>query len=282
MAPQRPEPRLADWQWQVLAKLSLLPTALSPAVLNTPNGDVGFDSKVYLRPLPQQAAPSDATSETSSTGRQATVQPVDPRLLAALRVMTLRSQGEGSDQECAFVQSLSIGQLGDWMRPLSRQHELEVLAVLVRLCTALYQGLGSTLQQDRALQQQLEQALAAVPALPAQPASPSQGEVGAGGSLAQLDLHLSDPTRVARDTQLAIQYRISIKSCLEGALQAIVARRKGVSCKNCLSAAPPLSRHVDYCLVACCCTLLRVVWLKKPASDPPEGGRRSQCCYYSN
>ena len=265
-APDSPS-ELADWQQEVLLKLGFTVSELSATSIpagqrpgeeaftpddgsinsgDSSGGDSRYASgpaepsaRLFLRPAGNHDTPE--------------LQVVDPRLLAALRIMTQppteRAPGAvggspAEDVHRSRICAASLGQLGDWRAvPLGEAHELLVLKVLTALCAALYTSMGTTLQQDRALQRELEKALLAglSPEGAVLEGLVPEGTVLAGlfpeGSLllnpgCQL-LEGFDRTppssagSVNGDVLMAVLYRISIKRCLEGALQAVLSRTRG-------------------------------------------------------
>ncbi|GLI59103.1 hypothetical protein VaNZ11_000934, partial [Volvox africanus] len=73
-------------------------------------------------------------------------QPVDPQLLAALRIATLQDE-----TWYRILQPMSVDQIGGWANLLARQQEITVMRLLAALVTALYTTFPTTIQQDRQL-----------------------------------------------------------------------------------------------------------------------------------
>lgn len=117
---------------------------------------VGPALRVYLRKSRAAEAASHGEADTADvdgpaaagggSGRAASgASPVDPRLLAAVRVATL------PDDWGPSLEAMSAEQLGRWPQPLaSRQHDVSVLRLLAALVTAVYASLPTTIQQVRA------------------------------------------------------------------------------------------------------------------------------------
>ena len=272
-APDSPS-ELAGWQQAVLLKLGFTSSELSATSVPvgqhlgeeafTPGGS-SFNSgdsswgdsrdapgpaesspRLYLRPPLTPAGNHDTPA----------LQVVDPRLLAALRIMTRPSPERApgavggrpaEDVHRSRICAASLGQLRDWRAvPLGEAHELLVLRVLTALCAALYTSMGTTLQQDRTLHRELEEALLAglspegavleglVPEGTVLAGLCPEGDAGSllldpGSKLLESFDRMppSSAGSVNGDVLMAVQYRISIKRCLEGALQAVLSRTRG-------------------------------------------------------
>ncbi|GIL84581.1 hypothetical protein Vretifemale_13237, partial [Volvox reticuliferus] len=83
---------------------------------------------------------------TSAAAVRAVRQPVDPRLLAALRIATLQDEAW-----YRVLLPMSGDQIGGWANLLARQQEITVMRLLAALVTALYTTFPTTIQQDRQL-----------------------------------------------------------------------------------------------------------------------------------
>lgn len=146
--------RLAPWQQQKLQDLGLGPAQ--------PQGDQEGGSVSYV--------------EVGGSP------PVSWRCLAAMRVILL--------QDDSLVRDMPLEQLGAWGTPIARQHEIIVMKSLVRLLSVMYQGLPTTIQQDK-------QILA-------------QGQV-------------SD------DVALAVRFRLAMKQSWEEVVKKLLARSSELS-----------------------------------------------------
>ncbi|GAX83247.1 hypothetical protein CEUSTIGMA_g10673.t1 [Chlamydomonas eustigma] len=255
---------LAPWQEELLQQLKLI-SGPSQQVSDCSSTTSSKSSTASTAPPSQphwQPQPSEQQAGSSSTAVAGTAnsavkasyvyfkapnkekqQPVDPRLLAAVRIMMLHGSDQeqvahkdtvgtvgavgavaGRTQNMATVYGLTLEQLGDWEVPVGRQHEIGVLRVLVLLCTALYQSMGSTIQKDKSYFMELESEVQGLLA--------PEGLVHLGCLGGPADLWDSVRTeRLGRqdmvlDTLLAVSFRLGIKTCLERALKAIVQRRK--------------------------------------------------------
>lgn len=118
--------------------------------------------------------------------------PVSGPLLAALRLVL-------SEDRAAAEARAAEGSLGEWSRPLSPGHEALVMKALVGLCTVLYRGHPTTIQQDEALLL----------------AARGGGGGGAGGQ-----------PPLSEGAELAVRYRLASKRALEAAMRRVLLRIK--------------------------------------------------------
>ncbi|KAG1680112.1 hypothetical protein FOA52_000225 [Chlamydomonas sp. UWO 241] len=239
---------LAAWQRAALARLGLLAAGDDGGGGGGGVGDntaVALDYRVHMCAAaapPAAAAPSGASAAGDggggSTGGR---QPLSPRLLAGLRVVTLAD----GPANATLVASMSTEELGDWDSLLGRQHEVGVMRLASRLAAALYRGMGSTLQQDAAQVSALEAQLIALGSVERtrageEPSSSGSSSCSSGSSSSSSDgggsrgslLGSLDGVAVAAAAaaagpgagQGAGELEQTLKRCLERALQAVVAR----------------------------------------------------------
>ncbi|GIL66007.1 hypothetical protein Vafri_19649 [Volvox africanus] len=211
------------------------------------------------------AEETTATTRASAAAVRSTVrQPVDPRLLAALRIATLQDE-----TWYRILQPMSVDQIGGWANLLARQQEITVMRLLAALVTALYTTFPTTIQQDRQLLKAASVGGAATVAAtsispPLKPAHSSavsfavdnysantkaavEGSVGCmggeggggewalrpfversmggGGGAASNQPEAAIAAHI-RDMAEAIRFRLGLKTTLERCLQALVARAK--------------------------------------------------------
>ena len=226
------------------------PSNTGGGIVNSINSALSTGPRVFLRPpgRPRSLTGSICLGDPSDREESAIV---DPRLLAAIRLLTpspsVRSIGsspsiEGSSSSAGSAQqqqqtvcALTLDQLGDWSsNPLGVEHELIVLDVVRDLCVALYTSLGTTLQQDRALQAELQAACSEYDARTQPRAHTTDFDSLDNDNydlVSALDKRLSfqqtDLSLDVQDILLAVQLRIGVKRCLEEALKAVIGRSKG-------------------------------------------------------
>ena len=231
--------QIALWQQELLQKLGF-----TPIDKKTDKGPQEGSPDTFSRPRVFLRSPARSGSGSSSTSQNEPAV-VDPRLLAAVRLITpgmtvkassssatsgaITKAEEGSSgaqsshqqRVCALTQD----QLGDWeLTPLGVAHELVVLGVIKDLCLALYTSLGTTLQQDKALQYELEQTCAKMI-----PGVEGNDAIATSDSLISVLVNSVPEKDVSRDVLLAVQLRLSVKRCLEEALKAVMKRSKGMA-----------------------------------------------------
>ncbi|KAG2497137.1 hypothetical protein HYH03_004728 [Edaphochlamys debaryana] len=184
-----------------------------------------------------------------ASSRVLVAQPVDPRLMAAVRIGTLHDETWSR-----VLAPRTAEQIGAWPTLLAREHEVTVMRLLSALCTALYSSFPTTIQQDRQLLASATLDVAAAAAAVTLTASPSSSvPASASGAASELwalypdlpttsspsapasasagPLDTSDPdaaavAAAARDGAEAVRFRLGLKSTLERCLQALVARAK--------------------------------------------------------
>eukprot|EP00195_Chlamydomonas_chlamydogama_P014915 CAMPEP_0202909216 /NCGR_PEP_ID=MMETSP1392-20130828/48680_1 /ASSEMBLY_ACC=CAM_ASM_000868 /TAXON_ID=225041 /ORGANISM="Chlamydomonas chlamydogama, Strain SAG 11-48b" /LENGTH=573 /DNA_ID=CAMNT_0049598897 /DNA_START=38 /DNA_END=1760 /DNA_ORIENTATION=+ len=229
--PAQTPPGLHAWQRSLMQRLGLLPSDPQPADWEQTSPEL--NPRVYIGNMAATASPQQQQQQ----------QAVDLRLVAAVRGLTLQDEFSLS-----LVRNRTLSELGDCSVPLSRQHEVAVLQVLVDLCTALYRSFGSTIQQDKAVLQQLEEAqrsaaagstgstssTSSTGAAPAVLTGSSGRPVVQGkwseaqrlalsGRLAQLQ---TDAATQVAELVMAVQYRLGLKLALEEALKGVLARKR--------------------------------------------------------
>lgn len=106
--------------------------------------------------------------------------------------------------------------------------QIEVLKALSSLVTALYTGSGTTMQQDRAILQQLDQAQAQAQAQPSA-ASTSSSNNNSSSALTGSNMAGEGALGITMPAEgealgLAVRFRLSQKQTLEAALKALRAR----------------------------------------------------------
>ena len=166
-------PPLPAWQQQALAALQL--------------AGPGANTEVTIRWQP-------ATGAGSSGGKAAAAEgPVDPRLLAGVRVLC-------APTAAALGGKSGVEQLGRWDAPIALAAELAALRTLTGMCAIALSQFKGTLEDDQALLAAAEAAAAAGTAGEEQPLS--------------------------ADQQLAVQFRMGKKHLLLEALSVISRRIK--------------------------------------------------------
>jgi len=145
--------------------------------------------------------------------------PIEPKLLASMRILMLK------DESQSLVEGLSAEDLGAWDKLFARQHEIEVMKALSGLLAIMYRSLPTTIQQDRELIKMLSTAVEQ--AASKQAASDAAASGGKGGESGKLVL----PPKVVLPGKeegylLCLQFRLSMKLALEGALKGVQARMK--------------------------------------------------------
>ncbi|EFJ45529.1 hypothetical protein VOLCADRAFT_105987 [Volvox carteri f. nagariensis] len=189
-----------------------------------------------------EVADAMAASGTRTTVRDVR-QPVDPKLLAALRIATLQDK-----TWYGILSPMMVDQIGGWGNLLARQQEITLMRLLAALVAALYSsGFPTTIQQDRQLL--AAAALDTAAAAAAATLSPLEADYPAAATTSSTTTATADgegggrssggwvvrPRGVsgaaaahlrARDMAEAVRFRLGLKSCLEGCLQALVARAK--------------------------------------------------------
>eukprot|EP00198_Chlamydomonas_reinhardtii_P002671 XP_001692007.1 lysine N-methylase [Chlamydomonas reinhardtii] len=154
---------LAGWQRELIAhKLGLAAGAGGRG-----GADGGAESiRVYLSGVAAEAAPKaavaaeapavagsaaaaldDTPAVATPTGSGPVAagpvrQPVDPRLLAALRIGTLQDRAWEK-----LLVGRSVEQIGAWSSLLARQQEISIMQLLAALASALYSSFPTTIQQ---------------------------------------------------------------------------------------------------------------------------------------
>ncbi|KAG2448261.1 hypothetical protein HYH02_006845 [Chlamydomonas schloesseri] len=278
---------LADWQRELISQklglalggeggadggaesirvyLSGVVAEAPPAIAVPAGAEVAAGSSAAV-PVARTAAEAPATSTPTSAAAVAAGpvrQPVDPRLLAALRIGTLQDRAWEK-----LLAGRSVDQIGAWGSLLARQQEITIMQLLAALASALYSSFPTTIQQDRQLlsSASLDVAAAAAavtlttksaspgPPSPstsagAPPSSSSSSSGGSGSSAArEWPMHPSRPGQLcsaavgkaatgfdpaaaaaaahARDAAEAVRFRLGLKTTLERSLQAVVARAK--------------------------------------------------------
>uniref|UniRef100_A0A7S3R5E5 SET domain-containing protein n=2 Tax=Dunaliella tertiolecta TaxID=3047 RepID=A0A7S3R5E5_DUNTE len=184
---------LATWQLQALEKLGIDQTSPAPAA-NELSGPLSDD-------------PSSAATESRLFSPEMMylkahgMPPVDPRLLAGLRVMLL------AEDERYMLQLTSPDTWGRWGAPLSKLNEVKVLKALSAIITAFYKGFPSTIQEDKRLLAGLQELLSKQ-TTPISASSPFQPP-------SNIDCY-----------ELALRYRLAMKQSLEKSLINVRARMK--------------------------------------------------------
>ncbi|KAG2442493.1 hypothetical protein HXX76_002579 [Chlamydomonas incerta] len=268
---------LAAWQRELIAQ------KLGLAVGGEGGG--GADSiRVYLSGVTAEAQPTAAAAAQASAGSASAVtdapaagsstsgpvaagpvrQPVDPRLLAALRIGTLQDRAWEK-----MLAGRSVEQIGAWGSLLARQQEITIMQLLTALASALYSSFPTTIQQDRQLLSSASLDVAAAAAAvtlttksttpelqeaagAAAPPSSVAAATSGSGARREWPMHPSRPGAIssaaaagkeqagsasldpaaaaaaahARDAAEAVRFRLGLKTTLERNLQAVVARAK--------------------------------------------------------
>ncbi|KXZ41159.1 hypothetical protein GPECTOR_710g862 [Gonium pectorale] len=251
---------LAEWQLRLLRdKLGLRPLP-GPGQEGKPAAEDGASGsiRVFLSAADPPVAAGQRGSAAGGDGEEqqqegsgpaVLAQPVDPKLLAALRIATLQDEAWYGQ-----LAGRSVERIGGWGNLLARQQEISVMRLLAALVTALYTSFPTTIQQDRkllasasidvaaaaaastltsgTLAQPITAAAAAAAApspvapsasstggWPLRPHDPPAGSGGADPSAAATAAH-------TRDAAEAVRFRLGLKLTLERCLQSLVARAK--------------------------------------------------------
>lgn len=132
-------------------------------------------------------------------------------------------------QDRKLIKSRNLEELGDWDKPLNPAHEALVIKGLVGLCTVLYKGFPTSIQQDRQL---LESAAGS----PVSSASATQPQASASpGIVSQPHQHNTGTVPTAHDHQqqtlsynacTAVKFRLGMKQLLETTAKQLLLRLK--------------------------------------------------------
>ncbi|KAF5836170.1 hypothetical protein DUNSADRAFT_6322 [Dunaliella salina] len=184
---------LAAWQLQSLDKLGINQASPAPAA-NELTGPLSDDPN-------SSATESRLFSPEMVYLKAHGMPPVDPRLLAGLRIMLL------TEDEKYMLQLTSADTWGRWGAPLSRPNEVKVLKALSAIITAFYKGFPTTIQEDKRLLSGLQELMSkqTPPALASPPFQP--------------------PSNV-ECYELALKYRLAMKQSLEKSLIHVRARMR--------------------------------------------------------
>ena len=219
-ATPRPSDGLKTWQRTLLTEMGLLQQAPNGgggagrgAGSSGGKGDgaaVAAAAAAAAEAEQQQAAGDAAPPPGPATVPIGGDPPVSPPLLAALRLML-------SEDRKACKARAAAGDLGAWSKPLSAAHEALVMKALVGVCTVLYKGYPTTIQQDAALLAAAEEADAAAGG---GGGGSSGGDSGGSGGTA------AAAAPVGEGALLAVRYRLAAKRALEAAMRRVLVRMK--------------------------------------------------------
>ena len=174
-------PPLPAWQQQALASLQL--------------AGPGANTEVTIRRQAARGGGNGSGSGSRNGGGEAAAEgPVDPRLLAGVRVLCAPSAAALGGK------AASVERLGRWDAPLAPAAELAALRALTGLCAIALSQFRGSLEEDAAL-------LAAA-------AAPAGGQEAAQQAQRQL----------GEDEQLAVRFRMEKKQLLLEALGTVSHR----------------------------------------------------------
>mmetsp|Transcript_24988 Transcript_24988/g.54325 ORF Transcript_24988/g.54325 Transcript_24988/m.54325 type:complete len:401 (+) Transcript_24988:697-1899(+) len=143
-------------------------------------------------------------------------QHVDPRLLAAARVLLAKSEAE--------IQGRTLERLGRWGQPLSRANETKALRTLSGVAAVALSRFTTTLDQD-------EEALR-TGVMPAPPA-PAAAAAGSGQQVQQAAAGSGPGRPMTEELRSSVRFRVEKKKLLSRAIQAM-----GVQLKQLAAAGP--------------------------------------------